>query len=112
MSMGLGISAIRTLLEEVRAGLERLYGDRLAAVMLYGSYARGEASAKHSDVDVLVVLRGAFERREERKRTLGLVADLSLEYEVVLSLTFVEEAAFEKAEFSFYRQVRRDAVAL
>ena len=110
--MGLGVASIRAPLEEVRLSLARLYGDRLASVILYGSYARGKASAKHSDVDVLVVLGGAFERREEKKRTLALVTDFSLKHDVVLSLTFVEAEAFRAAEFSFYRTVQRDAVAL
>ena len=110
--MGLGRASIGTFLEEVRLNLAQLYGDRLASVILYGSYARGEASREHSDVDVLVVLNGTLERREEKKRTLELVADLSLKHDAVLSLTFVEAEAFQAAEFSFYRAVQRDAVVL
>ena len=110
--MGLGRASIHALLEEVRLNLVWLYGDRLTSVMLYGSYARGEASRAHSDVDVLVVLGGTFERRKEKKRTLALVADLSLKYDAVLSLTFVQAEAFQAAEFSFYRAVQRDAVVL
>ena len=110
--MGLGVESIHALLLELRAGLSRLYGDRPASVMLYGSYARGEASAEHSDVDVLVLLKDAFERRAERKRTLELVVDLSLKYDTVVSLVFAEEAPFREAEITFYEQVQRDALPL
>lgn len=38
-------------------GLKGAYGDSIAGLLLFGSYARGEASGE-SDVDVLIVVRG------------------------------------------------------
>jgi predicted nucleotidyltransferase len=49
---------IDAVLGELRAALERLYGERLRGLYLFGSYARGDARAG-SDVDVLVVLEHA-----------------------------------------------------
>ncbi len=48
-------SWLRKLLDELKLGLERLYGGCLCGVYLFGSYARGEEDAG-SDVDVLIVL--------------------------------------------------------
>jgi len=45
------------MLREASIDLRRVFGDRFVGLMLFGSYARGEAS-EGSDVDVLVVLRG------------------------------------------------------
>ena len=42
---------------EFAHGLERIYGEELEAVVLYGSAAGGEHSKKFSDVNVLCVLR-------------------------------------------------------
>ncbi|MFN0014530.1 MAG: nucleotidyltransferase domain-containing protein [Saprospiraceae bacterium] len=42
--------------QAVKAELQRLYGDRLAKVILYGSYARGDFH-EESDIDFLVVLK-------------------------------------------------------
>ena len=33
---------IRKLMKEMKEGLVRIYGDKLKAVYLYGSYARGD----------------------------------------------------------------------
>lgn len=44
---------IEPLLRALRTALEELYGDRLAKLILYGSFARGEAW-EGSDVDVMV----------------------------------------------------------
>ena len=67
------------LLTEVRAAL----GDRLTAVALYGSVARGEAH-RWSDIDLFVVHRGdretvseAFLRAELRLRDQPLARELS-----------------------------------
>ena len=46
---------IRTLMGELKTGLQAIYGERLRGIYLYGSYARDEAD-EESDVDVLVVL--------------------------------------------------------
>lgn len=43
--------------QEFANGLQQIYGDRLIAVLLYGSAARGDAQKKHSDANLLVVLQ-------------------------------------------------------
>ena len=59
---------IRKLMKELKAGLVRIYGDKLKAVYLYGSYARGDARAD-SDVDVMIVLRNYRSYGKEIDRT-------------------------------------------
>ena len=48
---------LREALTMLRAGLEAIYGDRLAGLRLYGSQARGDARTD-SDVDLAVLLEG------------------------------------------------------
>ena len=66
----LGRKDIEGILHELKAGLRDLYGDRLVSVILYGSYARGEAT-EDSDIDVAVVLKGEFAPGREIDRMLG-----------------------------------------
>ena len=47
---------IQKLLSELRSALERVYGDNLLGLYVYGSYARGEEDIQ-SDIDVAVVLK-------------------------------------------------------
>ena len=59
------MSSLECLIEMLRKAsidLKRVFGDRFVGLMLFGSYARGEAS-ESSDVDVLVVLRDLRELR-------------------------------------------------
>ncbi len=56
MSRTLPVS-LRPALAEYASRLRTLFGDRLAEVRLFGSFARGEAN-EDSDVDVLVLVDG------------------------------------------------------
>jgi len=59
------LSSLECLVEMLRKAsieLKRVFGDRFVGLMLFGSYAREEAS-ESSDVDVLVVLRDLRELR-------------------------------------------------
>ena len=58
-------------LEELSRQLAQAYGDALQAVVLYGSAASGEAIAKHSDLNVLVIVR---DLSLERLRAASAVA--------------------------------------
>ena len=47
--------AIELALERVKQALTQIYGERLSAVYLYGSYARGDYR-EDSDVDLMITL--------------------------------------------------------
>ena len=47
--------AIEPIVQEFKAALQQLYGDRLSDVILYGSYARGDYDDE-SDIDLMIVL--------------------------------------------------------
>ncbi len=87
------------------------YQDDLESLVLYGSQARGNAR-EHSDVDLLVVLRRAFNYREEIQRTSRFIADLSLEYDTVISRAFVTGQRFREERSPFLLNVRREGIVL
>lgn len=100
---------LTTILTQLRTELTLLLGARLEAVYLYGSQARGDARSD-SDIDVLVVLREDFDLEELLDETLDLVAELSLEYDVVISRSFVSKERFDHEMSPFLMNVRREAV--
>ncbi|ASJ11947.1 nucleotidyltransferase domain-containing protein [Thermococcus thioreducens] len=75
---------LEKILREVKSRLQEILGDDLVEVILFGSYARGEAR-EDSDVDVLVVVK-RWPSVEELEGIGKLSAGLVLKYGVVFSL--------------------------
>jgi len=61
-----------------REDLERIYGERLRGVYLYGSAARDQLTPD-SDIDIAIVLDKLTNRYAELKRTSKIGSDLTLE---------------------------------
>lgn len=80
---------IKEVLTDLVARLHRDLNDALLAIVLFGSQARGDATAL-SDIDVAVIVR---RRTSEVWDTVtAIAADVSLEHEVVVSVLVVSEA--------------------
>jgi predicted nucleotidyltransferase len=98
------------ILQRLQTCLREIYGDRLVKMVLFGSQARGEA-ARDSDIDVLVVLKGDVNLGEEIKKTSDVVAELSLEYDRVISRLFIDEFRFNSYNSPLLQNIRREGIA-
>ncbi|SRR6266498_3472195 len=103
---------IKKILHELKKGLAEIYGDRLKAVILFGSFARGEGRIPDSDIDVMVVLKGEFNYWEMDKRSSELVAALSLEHDVLISTKLASETQYANSRMPLYINVRKEGVAV
>ncbi len=100
---------VEKLLAELKKGLTALYGQRLKAVYLFGSYARGDYE-EGSDLDVLVVLKDFDHAPAELDRTDGLMGELSLKYLITISPIFMREHDWLTADKPLLRNVRVEGV--
>lgn len=103
---------IRQLTAEFKTAMQQLYGERLAGVVLYGSYARGDYT-EDSDVDLLVVLRGLESPSKEHERTFDTCWAMSQQYQIDVSAHFVGEERYRTSnERLFFMNIKRDGVAV
>jgi uncharacterized protein len=96
---------IEQLMAKLKQGLSGIYGQRLKAVYLFGSYARGDFT-ENSDLDVMIVLDTYTSYWEELVRSAQLASDLSLEYGITISRTIMTEEQWEKGDLPVVQNVR------
>ena len=101
---------VKTVIREYSEGLRKIFGDQLASVLLYGSFARGEGR-DDSDIDLLCVLHSPFAYDDAIQKSSMLTAKLSLKHDVVISRVLVSQEELETRNLPFYMNVRREAVA-
>lgn len=97
------------IFKEFRVELEKLYGGGLKDVILYGSWARGEAT-EDSDIDMVVVLEGDIKPGKEIDRMIDIITDINLKYGVLLSIYPIAEVDYLNLKSPLLMNVRREGV--
>jgi uncharacterized protein (UPF0332 family)/predicted nucleotidyltransferase len=88
------------------------YGDRLAAVVLYGSRARGDAD-QESDVDLMVVLAGEFDSTSEQQVVWNLREGIEEKHGwPLLSAILETEDDYRRRMLPLFINVRREGIDL
>jgi len=95
-------------MKELKEGLAQIYGDRLKAVYLYGSYARGDYR-QGSDVDVMILLSEyRMTYWDEIERTGELISTISLEYNAHVSRILMTEEKWKRSDTPLLRNIHRE----
>ena len=102
---------IQLLLSELHSELQKLYGDRLVKLVLYGSHARGEANPD-SDIDVMVVLKPPVSSTSEILNMAEITTALSLKYQELISILPISEIDFYDKQTSLLYFVRQEGLTV
>lgn len=107
-------SQLNIITSAVAEEAKRLLGDKLDAVVLYGSYARGDYDDE-SDIDIMIRIDCDIDSLEHyRKQFIKLASRLSLEHEIEVSLVFRDLLTFNKFKnaLPFYKNVEREGIKI
>ena len=98
-----------TVVQEFRRAVEQAYGERLRALALYGSLARGDWSPD-SDIDVLVLLDNGLDIRAERDRVWRLAWEINYRHEVLVEPFVLAEDEFRRSAAPVFLNIRREGI--
>lgn len=102
---------VNAILQEFRNALNILYGERLIKVILYGSYARGEAT-EDSDIDVMIVLKNPVSPGTEILQVGEIKAKLNLKYDELISVLPISEEDYLFRQTPLLENVRREGITV
>lgn len=105
---------LQTILKAIYQKSAEEFGDKLDAVILYGSYARGDYD-EESDIDVMV--RVKLDRTQLRRYTdvfVRLTSELGIEHNIFISVHLQDLETFDRfrEDVPFYANVLKDGVAI
>jgi excisionase family DNA binding protein len=100
---------VKGAVEDFIAGLKKEYRENLSSVIVFGSYARGEADFG-SDIDILVVLKKIPDYWHEKSRleTIAYESTFERKRSVVLAPVLIDENEFLTGSSPLLINVRRE----
>lgn len=100
---------IEHIIRQLTTALRDIYSERLKNIILYGSWARNEATAD-SDIDVAIVLKGPVQPCKEIDRLIEVITDINLEHGVLLSVYPVSEKDYTSLNSPLLLNMRKEGV--
>ena len=101
----------RSVLADLSASLRGHYGTRLSKLVLFGSRARNDGT-DDADFDILVVLRGHVDPRQERLAVGDIIYRVCWDHDAVLSCHFVPTDRYAHEQSPLFLNARREGVAV
>jgi len=101
---------IEQVLREFRGEIEKLYGKRLRDIILYGSWARGDAT-EDSDIDLVIILEGKVIPGKEIDRMIEIITEINLKHGVLISVYPISEKDYFVVNSPLLISVRREGVS-
>lgn len=100
------------IFDEIVTGILEILKEDAAAIILYGSVARG-AENQESDVDIAIIIRQKLSR-EKREAPDDFLGDMDLKHDKLFSAVDIDEEKFEtwKNVIPFYQNVSKERIVL
>lgn len=87
------------------------YGKKIKQVVVYGSFARNEAT-EESDIDLLIIIADDLNPYNVRQNLSDLVFDILLENNELISIIVVVESNFRNSFSEFLSTVKKEGILI
>jgi len=105
------IKDIKPILDEAKERLQNIYGGRLKEIILYGSYARGDAT-EGSDIDLILILEDISNPISELEKFSGEIHQLDFLYDTVISIIPIEARQYQTRRLPIILNAKREGIPI
>lgn len=105
---------IQNIMDVYVEEVKKIYGNHLQRIILYGSYAKGEAT-EASDVDIMILVDlEDLDIKEYSDKLSDITFDLNLDNDLMIMPIVKNEEHFNNwiSSYPFYRNVQMEGVPL
>jgi predicted nucleotidyltransferase len=102
---------IEPILGEVKDSLREVYGEKLKGIILYGSYARGDAT-EGSDIDIIVLLDEITDYDAELDTLFEIIGQIDFKYDTLISIVPMEERQYLARRLPVILNAKREGVLI
>ncbi|NJD78101.1 MAG: nucleotidyltransferase domain-containing protein [Candidatus Methanoperedens sp.] len=105
------IKDIEEILKKAKSTLQKIYGKRLKGIILYGSYARGEA-VEGSDIDLIVLLDNMQNPIDELEKCSNEIHQLDFAYDTLISVIPFDLKQFNSRKLPIILNAKKEGIPI
>ena len=102
---------IEEILGKAKTILQNIYGKRLKKIILYGSYARGEA-VEGSDIDLILLLENIDDPVVELEKCSKEIHKLDLIYDTLISVILIGVDQYMKRRLPIILNSKKEGIVI
>ena len=102
---------IKPVVKKFKKELQKLYGDNMLQMILFGSYARGNIHDE-SDIDLLLILNKMKSPYHENVFMNDLISDFSLDTEIYFSVIATTQKKFNFMKNPLYQIINKEGIII
>ncbi|MEW6070146.1 MAG: nucleotidyltransferase domain-containing protein [Candidatus Thermoplasmatota archaeon] len=102
---------IKPILDEAKRRIKKVYGRRLKDIILYCSYARGDAT-EGSDIDLIIILKNMRNPETELEKCSGEIHQLDFLYDTVISIIPIDVTQYRTRRPPIILNAKREGIPI
>jgi len=102
---------VKIIIEEAKKYLIKIYGKRLKGIILYGSYARGDAT-NGSDIDLILLLEEMIDPVYEIDNISSEIHQLELKFNKLISIIPFDSNQYEKRRLPLILNAKKEGIII
>jgi len=103
------LKEIEHFLPQIKRYLKRVYGNRLESVILYGSFAKNQAT-EDSDIDIAIILKGKVNTLKEMDKINDFINNIELEYDELITILPISSNEIKNSIWPLYKSLKKEGI--